>query len=92
LETAEKRPISDLCCTGLYHFEQASDFLMALSKERAAPSMNELYVAPLYNHLIRAGRRIGYRLIAREDVVFCGTPEEYRALGGLKPGEPPRSP
>jgi hypothetical protein len=82
LETAEKRPISDLCCTGLYHFASAADFQPALAAERAAPSMNELYVAPLYNHLIAAGRRIGYRLIARDEVVFCGTPEEYRALGG----------
>jgi hypothetical protein len=82
LETAEKNPISDLCCTGLYHFARAADFLWALTQERAAPTMPELYVAPLYNHLIKAGRRIGYRLIEREAVVFCGTPEEYRAIGG----------
>jgi hypothetical protein len=87
LETAEKRPISDLCCTGLYHFARADDFAWALARERAAPSMNELYVAPLYNHLIRAGRRIHYRLIDRDAVIFCGTPEEYRGLGG---GAPPQ--
>jgi hypothetical protein len=75
-------PNSDLCCNGLYHFARAADFLWALEQERAAPTMPELYVAPLYNPLIRAGRRIGYRLIQREDVVFCGTPEEYRAIGG----------
>ena len=83
LETAEKRPISDLCCTGLYHFARAADFEAALAAERAAPSMNELYVAPLYNHLIRRGARIGYSLIDRAGVVFCGTPEEYRGLGGV---------
>ena len=83
LETAEKRPISDLCCTGLYHFARASDFAWALARERVAPSMNELYVAPLYNALIGAGRRIHYRLIERDEVVFCGTPAEYQALGGL---------
>ncbi len=82
LSTAEKRPISDLCCTGLYHFARADDFRRALAAERAAPSMNELYVAPLYNALIAAGRRIHYRLIARDEVVFCGTPDEYQALGG----------
>ena len=82
LETAEKRPISDLCCTGLYHFARAADFETALAAERAAPSMNELYVAPLYNHLIAKGLAIGYRLIERDEVVFCGTPEEYRGLGG----------
>ena len=82
LSTAEKRPISDLCCTGLYHFARASDFRLALAAERAAPSMNELYVAPLYNHLIAAGQRIHYRLIQNDDVIFCGTPAEYQALGG----------
>jgi len=80
LETAEKRPISDLCCTGLYHFARAGDFTEALAAERAAPQAPELYVAPLYNHLIRRGGRIGYSLIGRDEVVFCGTPAEYEAL------------
>jgi hypothetical protein len=79
-ETAEKRPISDLCCTGLYHFARAADFRSALAAERAAPQARELYVAPLYNHLIRRGARIGWRLIAPDEVVFCGTPAEYEGL------------
>jgi hypothetical protein len=85
LETAEKKPISDLCCTGLYHFAHAADFTRALALERAAPSMNELYVAPLYNHLIAEGRAIHYRLVGSSEVVFCGTPREYRELGGVAP-------
>ncbi|PZW50514.1 MobA-like NTP transferase protein [Humitalea rosea] len=80
LETAEKRPISDLCCTGLYHFARAGDFLDALAQERAAPSAAELYVAPLYNHLIRAGARIHYDLVPQASVIFCGVPAEYEAL------------
>ena len=80
LETAEKRPISDLCCTGLYHFARAADFHAALDAERQAPSAPELYVAPLYNHLIRRGARIHWHLIAAEEVVFCGVPGEYAAL------------
>ncbi|MBU2136323.1 MAG: capsular biosynthesis protein, partial [Alphaproteobacteria bacterium] len=80
LETAEKRPISDLCCTGLYHFARAGDFRRALAAERAAPQAAELYVAPLYNHLIGAGARIGYREIHRDQVIFCGTPAEYEGL------------
>ncbi|HKR88310.1 MAG TPA: capsular biosynthesis protein [Phenylobacterium sp.] len=85
-ETAEKRPISDLCCTGLYHFASAGAFRAALAAERAAPQARELYVAPLYNHLIAKGARIGWRLIARSQVVFCGTPAEYEAL---RPPPPP---
>ena len=92
IETAEKRPISDLCCTGLYHFARADDFHAALAQERAAPSMNELYVAPLYNHLIAAGRRIHYRLIKTREVVFCGTPAEYQALSGPAATAPPPPP
>ena len=86
LETAEKQPISNLCCTGLYHFARAGDFASALAKERVRPQAAELYVAPLYNHLIAAGRRIHYRRIARDEVVFCGTPAEYLDLGGAPPG------
>jgi hypothetical protein len=80
VETAEKKPISDLCCTGLYHFARASDFCRALADERARPQAAELYVAPLYNHLIAEGRRIGWRLIEPSEVIFCGTPAEYEAL------------
>jgi hypothetical protein len=85
LETAEKRPISDLCCTGLYHFARAADFIAALEEERRAPQAAELYVAPLYNHLIRRGARIGYSLIGRDEVVFCGTPAEYERLLSAPP-------
>jgi len=88
LETAEKRPISNLCCTGLYHFARAGDFRDALAAERAAPQAAELYVAPLYNHLIARGARIGWRLIPPEAVVFCGVPAEYEALKAAT-GTPP---
>lgn len=91
LETAEKRPISNLCCTGLYHFAQSGDFRAALAAERKAPQARELYVAPLYNHLIARGARIGWRLITPNEVVFCGAPAEYEALLGLSPRLPPRS-
>ena len=97
LETAEKRPISDLCCTGLYHFARVADFMHALELERGAPSMPELYVAPIYNHLIAAGKRIHYAMIDASEVVFCGVPEEYENFlarrwtgpgAGLHPGRP----
>ena len=80
LQTTEKVPVSDLCCTGLYHFARTADFRTALAAERAYPSAPELYVAPIYNHLIAQGRRIHFHQIEREDVVFCGVPAEYEAL------------
>lgn len=84
IETAEKRAISDLCCTGLYHFAQCSDFMTAyehyLNLPQSQWEKGELYIAPLYNHLIQQGKTIHYHLIARDDVIFCGVPCEYDAF------------
>lgn len=81
-EVAEKRRISDLCCTGLYHFRRAGDFRWAYANPGAPTSeaeRRERYVAPLYNPLIARGERIAWRLIETSEVVFCGTPAEYQA-------------
>ncbi|MDR6183341.1 glycosyltransferase family 2 protein [Asaia bogorensis] len=80
VRTTEKQPISDLCCDGLYHFARSGDFLKALEQERLTPSSPELYVAPLYNHLIRDGMKIHYEVIPPEAITFCGVPAEYEAL------------
>lgn len=84
-ETAEKRRISHLCSTGLYYFTRAADF--ASSVEAALGDdgsylrqWRELYIAPLYNHMIAAGQRVMYQQIDAGEVHFAGTPEEYRAL------------
>ncbi len=81
--TTEKQPISDLCCDGLYHFARAGDFRGALARERDLPSLPELYVAPLYNHLIADGRRIHYDIIDPKMITFCGVPAEYEAVLAL---------
>ena len=92
-ETAEKVAISNLCCTGLYHFSSTRLFREALAAERASPSSRELYIAPIYNHLIAAGSRIGFGLIVSREVMFCGVPAEYEALLSTAPpyelGNPP---
>lgn len=90
VETTEKRPISDLCSTGLYHFARAGDFLDAYDQALAGVETGdagdllgprgELYVAPLYNHLIARDRRIGVDIVPRESVIFCGVPAEYTDL------------
>lgn len=85
--TTEKDPISQFCCTGLYQFATVNDFRWALNEERKNPSNNELYVAPIYNHLIKIGKDIRYTVIPKENVIFCGVPVEYEALikdGGKK--------
>ncbi|MCD9477284.1 glycosyltransferase family 2 protein [Photobacterium phosphoreum] len=81
IETAEKRAISDLCCTGLYYFSSANDFIEAYINYLTLPiekwEKKELYVAPLYNYLIDTGKYIHYNLISKDSVIFCGVPSEY---------------
>jgi dTDP-glucose pyrophosphorylase len=74
---AEKVRISDLCSSGLYWFRDASTFRQAFREEEAAPAAGELYVAPLYQRLIDAGRDVRYSVVERPDLVFSGTPDEY---------------
>lgn len=76
-ETAEKRAISQYCSTGMYYFKNASDFISSYETELASPTAKELYVAPLYNHLIHHGKDIHISVIGREEVLFCGVPQEY---------------
>lgn len=78
VETAEKREISDNCSTGIYYFKSASLFRTAYQKCLADGVNHELYVAPLYNNLIRDGHDIHIHVIPRREVIFCGIPQEYR--------------
>lgn len=81
IKTTEKDPISNLCCTGLYHFSSVHNYFLAYNQYVNIPSEklcnSELYVAPMYNILIGLGKNIHYNLIDQHDVVFCGVPEEY---------------
>lgn len=84
VETAEKKPISDLCSTGLYFFKSAKRFQDAYEEQQTRDTAElqggELYVAPLYNLLIRDGADIRCRIIDRHQVIFFGTPAEYEDI------------
>ena len=82
VETAEKVEISRYCSTGLYYFSSASSFMTAYTENLEHPKDGkaELYVAPLYNHLIKAGKKIHIHVIDREDVIFSGVPAEYEQI------------
>lgn len=92
-ETTEKVPISDLCCTGLYHFRTAALFDRAYAHlvegGAAAAGLTELYVAPMYNQLIQQGCDIRYQVIGTDEVIFCGVPAEYLAFLAAPGGHPP---
>ncbi len=81
IETAEKKPISKLCCTGLYYFSRLQYFFEAYDLYILTPKdswdKGELYVAPLYNILIAQKKEIHYHKINVSDVFFAGVPKEY---------------
>ncbi len=79
--TAEKKEISKYCCTGLYFWRYAKDFIRVFN-EYQQKSLNdvdagEYYIAPMYNNLISEGADVRYSVISCSDVVFCGVPSEY---------------
>lgn len=85
-EVAEKQRLSNLCSTGLYYFRTIglyqNLYAPIAKKDPATLQGGERYVAPLYNDAIRQGLDIRYMLIGSDEVQFCGTPDEYLALGG----------
>ena len=82
VETAEKQEISRYCSTGLYYFASAELFEKAytLNMEHPLNGKMELYVAPLYNHLIALSYKIHIHIINRNEVIFSGVPSEYEQL------------
>lgn len=84
LRTTEKERISDLCCSGLYQFRDKHIFDFAFIKEMESPTYNELFVAPLYNHLINSGCPISYFETKKECLVFAGIPSEYEIAKSLE--------
>lgn len=80
--TAEKQEISKYCCTGIYYWRYASDFIETFEYYRdlglEGVQGGEFYIAPMYNRMIENNRDIRYSIISEGDVIFCGTPEEYK--------------
>lgn len=86
--TTEKDRISDLCSDGLYYFASL-DLFIGLFEQALLENLyikGELYIAPMYNLLIKKNLDIRYSLISLGEIDFCGTPDEYRNLqtNGLK--------
>lgn len=75
-ETAEKKAISDLATNGMYYFKRGSDFVSGAESmiKNKINHNNEFYVAPVYNELIKSGKKIKTILVDKNYVM--GTPEE----------------
>lgn len=80
--TAEKQEISEYCCTGLYYWRKCSDFCRIFESHESDLKFEagEFYIAPMYNSLIMSSKDVRFTIVAREDVIFCGIPEEYEAF------------
>ena len=76
-ETAEKVAISNNALTGLYHFSEGSDFVRVAEKAINDNELvkNEFYIAPLYNELIKEGKK--FKLDLTSNFVALGTPEDF---------------
>lgn len=79
MKTAEKNRISALCSSGLYYFKNISEFNRTFEKMIALNDRvkNEFFIAPMYNYLIKDKKDIRYSKIDLNDIVFCGTPDEF---------------
>lgn len=80
IQTAEKEEISKYCSTGIYYFKKKEAFVEAFDAANVDISkikLKELYVAPLYNYLISKNLNVHIEIIGRDEVIFCGVPEEY---------------
>lgn len=75
----EKERISALCSTGMYFFASRSIFEWAYRQQVRNNPYPELYVAPLYNHLIMRGLKVSYDVIDSDWVHFCGTPGDFKS-------------
>lgn len=77
IETTEKVPISTHALTGMYHFSQGKDFVRVAKKaiKNNDKVKNEFYIAPLYNQLIKEGKKFKLDFVA--DFVALGTPQDF---------------
>lgn len=82
LKTTEKERISSLCSSGLYYFRNSEDFMKIFKTmlEKNETSKNEYYIAPMYNYLIKDKKIIKYYKIEQNEIIPCGTPDEYNKI------------
>jgi dTDP-glucose pyrophosphorylase len=90
-EVVEKRVVSQQATVGIYNFRRGSDYVRAADTMIAANdrTLGEFYVAPAYNHLLRAGGRVGCHDIGPDSAAMfgLGIPEDLALFNSL-PGLP----
>ncbi len=72
----EKERISNLCSSGLYYFSSVKLFI-DFYNEYINFEDGELFVAPMYNLLIKNNFDVKSVISSKSKFIFCGTPKEY---------------
>lgn len=80
VEMAEKKPISCWGSVGLYYFNQWKDFEEAYThtSTQLLEEYGEIYIAPLYNYLIKQGKTIHPVILPKDSFASLGTPKELK--------------
>jgi dTDP-glucose pyrophosphorylase len=86
-EVVEKKVVSNEATVGIYNYRYGSDFVTAAHAMMASndKTNNEFYVAPAYNYMIAANKRIGYMNIGsdRDGMYGLGVPEDLEYFNAL---------
>lgn len=83
VEAREKVRVSEHCSIGLYHFASVDlyeDTYRAFYGAGTPDDLRERYVAPMYQHLVDAGRPLWIQRVPASAVHPLGTPEEVEAF------------
>lgn len=82
LETAEKRPISNMATAGVYFFARARDFFASAMDmiKKDAHVGGGFYICPVYNEMILGNARIGVARIAKGTYFSLATPMGAQAF------------
>ncbi|WP_370624558.1 glycosyltransferase family 2 protein [Polynucleobacter sp. JS-Polo-80-F4] len=78
IEVQEKKAISEFATVGIYYFKRADELVdgiiqMIIENDRVN---NEFYTCPIYNYLIRLGKKVGIFNIEQSQMHGIGTPED----------------
>jgi hypothetical protein len=79
-KTTEKIRISEFCSNGLYYFSSSNLFLETFKSFEINNNYSELFIAPMYNTLIDMGVTVKCSIIENKEILFCGTPDEYKKI------------
>ena len=86
-EVVEKKVISNEATVGIYNFREGADFVKAADEmiKKNLRVNNEFYVAPVYNQMIAAGKKIGFFNVGKcQEVMYgLGTPEDFKYFAEL---------